>query len=151
MISLLGRAAVLIALAACSIGAVTGVVAARQRGEQALVWTRWMAIMFAISITVATGLMEVALLTNDFSVAYVAEVGSLASPTWVTIVSLWSSLNGSILLWGMVLGFYTLGFTIYSWDRFSDHTPWALAVTIMYFFWSSSFLCTFSIAGSIAD
>ncbi|HET7712940.1 MAG TPA: cytochrome c-type biogenesis CcmF C-terminal domain-containing protein, partial [Thermoanaerobaculia bacterium] len=38
-----------------------------------------------------------------FSVSYVAHVGSLQVPLWVTIVSLWSSLEGSILFWGFVL------------------------------------------------
>ena len=50
--------------------------------------------------------MGYALLTHDFSVSYVAQVGSRAVPTWVTVVSLWSSLEGSILFWGLVLGVY---------------------------------------------
>ena len=45
-------------------------------------------------------LMVYALLTHDFSVSYVAQVGSRSVPTWVTVVSLWSSLEGSILFWG---------------------------------------------------
>ena len=32
-------------------------------------------------------------------------------PTWVTIVSLWSSLEGSILFWGLILGAYIAGAT----------------------------------------
>ena len=51
--------------------------------------------------------MEVALLRHDFSVSYVAQVGSRATPPVITIVSLWSSLEGSILFWGLVLGLYT--------------------------------------------
>ena len=50
--------------------------------------------------------MVYALLTHDFSVSYVAQVGSRTRPDWVTIVSLWSSLEGSILFWGLVLGVY---------------------------------------------
>ena len=130
MISTLGRVAVLLALAACSIGAVTGTVAALRRSEEALAWTRRMAYLFGGSMVLATVLMEYALLTHDFSVGYVAEVGSLSTPVWVTIVSLWSSLNGSILLWGFVLGLFIIGFTANTKDRFPDHTPWALAVAL---------------------
>jgi len=127
VISLLGRAAVLAGLAACSVGVITGVTAALRNSDEALRWTRMLAWVFALSMFTATALMEAALLTHDFSVSYVAEVGSRSSPTWVSIVSLWSSLNGSILLWGCVLGGFTLAFTIYTRDRFAEHTPWALA------------------------
>ena len=53
-----------------------------------------------------TLLMVCALLAHDFSVSYVAQVGSRAVPNWVAVVSLWSSLEGSILFWGLVLGVY---------------------------------------------
>ena len=128
MISLLGRAAVLVGLAACSVGTVTGIVAATRRSTEALTWTRWMAYAFGGAMVLATGLMEYALLTDDFSVSYVAEVGSTQTPNWVTIVSLWSSLEGSILLWGFVLGIYIAGFAWFSRGRFPLQTPWALTV-----------------------
>jgi cytochrome c-type biogenesis protein CcmF len=128
VISLLGRTAVLLGLALCSVGLVTGVVAATRRSADALKLSRWMAYGFGATMVLATGLMEFALLTHDFSVAYVSEVGSTKTPVWVTIVSLWSSLDGSILLWGFVLGIYLAGFAWFSRDRFPDQTPWALAV-----------------------
>ena len=128
MIGPLGHTLVLVGLAACTLGTVTGVVAGLRKHDGALRWTRWMAYIFAASMVGATGLMELALLTHDFSVAYVAEVGSRASPTWVSVVSLWSSLNGSILLWGLVLGVYIGLFAWKTRDRFPEHTPWALAV-----------------------
>src|SRR5258708_1966753 len=57
-------------------------------------------------------LMVFARLTHDFSVKYVAHVGSRATPTVYTIVSLWSALEGSILFWGLILGTYLLAFSI---------------------------------------
>ena len=102
MIPELGRAAVLLGLAACSVGAVTGMWAGKTRREDVWRWTRWMAYTFAGAIFVATLLMEFALITHDYSVKYVAEVGSNETPLTFTIVSLWSSLDGSILLWALV-------------------------------------------------
>ena len=131
MISLLGRAAVLIGLAACATGAVTGLVAALRQSPEALRLTRALAYTFALSMVAATGLMELALLTHDFGVSYVAEVGSLSTPTWVTVVSLWSSLNGSILLWGLVLGLFVAGFTYATTDKNPLQTPWALATALL--------------------
>ncbi len=130
MISLLGRGAVLLALAACSVGTITGAVAAIRGSAPALRLTRVAAYVFGGALILATVLMEVALLTHDFSVSYVAEVGSLSTPTWVTIVSLWSSLNGSILLWGFVLACAVIGLAYTTRGKYPDHTPWALSVAL---------------------
>jgi cytochrome c-type biogenesis protein CcmF len=130
LISILGRAAILVALAACATGAVVGFVGGAKRSRDAWRWSRWMAYLFFAACTVATGLMEYALITHDFSVSYVASVGSTSTPLWVTMVSLWSSLEGSILLWAFVLSGYTALFAWQTRDRFPDHTPWALGVTL---------------------
>jgi cytochrome c-type biogenesis protein CcmF len=50
--------------------------------------------------------MVVALVTHDFSVSYVAQVGSRATPLFYTVISLWGALEGSILFWAWVLALY---------------------------------------------
>jgi cytochrome c-type biogenesis protein CcmF len=50
--------------------------------------------------------MEHALLTHDFSLAYVAANNSRSTPWLYSFTGLWSALAGSILLWGVVLGGY---------------------------------------------
>ena len=128
MISVLGRGAVLLALAACSVGAVTGIVGGARKSEEAWRWSRWMAYGAFGAMSVAIILMEYALLTHDFSVSYVAEVGSRSTPVWVTMVSLWSSLEGSILLWAFVQAAYVAAFAWLTRGRYRDHAPWALGV-----------------------
>jgi len=123
----LGRAAVLLGLAACSVGAITGMWAGKTRREDVWRWTRWMAFIFAGAITVATVLMEYALITHDYSVKYVAEVGSNETPLTFTIVSLWSSLDGSILLWALILAIWAAVFAWKMKDSHPEHAPWALA------------------------
>ncbi|MBT6178837.1 MAG: cytochrome c biogenesis protein CcsA, partial [Deltaproteobacteria bacterium] len=71
-----------------------------------------------------------ALLTPDFSVSYVAQVGSHDSPTWVRIVSLWSSLEGSILFWGAILSGYVSVFTYQMTDRYREYVPYATGVLL---------------------
>ena len=56
---------------------------------------------------VAFAALEVALLTNDFSVSYVAENHARATPLLFTITSAWSALEGSIVLWVLVLAGFT--------------------------------------------
>src|SRR5437870_8625497 len=87
---------------------------------------RRFAYAFAALMVLATGVMEFALLTHDFSVGYVAQVGSREVPTWVTIVSLWSSLEGSILFWGLVLGLYIAGATWLTRSQHVDYMPYAI-------------------------
>ncbi|MEL6345819.1 MAG: heme lyase CcmF/NrfE family subunit [Myxococcota bacterium] len=129
MISILGRSAVLLALAACSVGAVTGIVGGARNSAEAWRWSRIMAYTAFFAMLAAIGLMEYALITHDFSVSYVAQVGSTRTPLWVSIVSLWSSLEGSILLWAFVLASYIGAFAWLTRDRYPEHTAWALGVS----------------------
>ncbi|MGH8998343.1 MAG: heme lyase CcmF/NrfE family subunit, partial [Acidimicrobiia bacterium] len=55
---------------------------------------------------VAAGAMEWALVTHDYSIRYVAENNSQATPLLYQIAALWGALEGSIILWGLVLGGY---------------------------------------------
>ena len=76
----------------------------------------------------ATMTMWYALLTHDFSVSYVAQVGSLATPAHIAIFSLWSSLEGSILFWGFVLALYTAGFAYLQRRGHEDYLAYSLGV-----------------------
>src|SRR6059058_1131844 len=63
----------------------------------------WLLLAAAL---LAAAAMEHALLTNDFSLQYVADHHSRSTPLLFTIASMWSALEGSILLWGLVLAGY---------------------------------------------
>ncbi|MBW0118971.1 cytochrome c biogenesis protein CcsA, partial [Pseudonocardia abyssalis] len=55
----------------------------------------------------AMAALEVALLTDNFAVSYVAETHSRATPLLFTITSAWAALDGSLVLWALVLAGYT--------------------------------------------
>src|SRR5438874_3951247 len=63
----------------------------------------WVIVAGAVLGVVA---METALLRHDFSLKYVAENGSRQTPLLFTITGMWSALEGSILLWSIVLAGY---------------------------------------------
>jgi cytochrome c-type biogenesis protein CcmF len=97
-------------LAACALtvgGAVAATTAAR-RGDAAMLRQadRMAYLVFAL-MTVATAVMVLALVTHDFSVEYVSQVGSRSTPTLYTVISLWGALEGSLLLWGWILALFT--------------------------------------------
>ena len=108
MLSALGYGSVLAALIAAGIMALAGYHAglARRNIEFAATLTRRAAYFGFFAMTVGMLVMEIALLTHDFSVEYVARVGSHETPTYYTAISLWSSLDGSILFWGWILAGY---------------------------------------------
>jgi cytochrome c-type biogenesis protein CcmF len=128
MIPSLGRALILLALLAASGGAVVGFATGVRPSEIGWLWTRRFAYAFAALMGLANLVMEYALLTHDFSVSYVAHVGSRSVPTWVSMVSLWSSLEGSILFWGLVMGVYVAVATWRNRDKHPEYMPYAVGV-----------------------
>jgi cytochrome c-type biogenesis protein CcmF len=106
---LLGISTIIAALALSIYGIVVSVIAAR-RGDAALARSGRAAAYVCFALMIISNLaMVYALLMRDFSIDYVAQVGSRATPTVITIISLWSALEGSILFWGLVLAGYTAG------------------------------------------
>jgi cytochrome c-type biogenesis protein CcmF len=128
MIPTLGRFLILASLLISTTGAVVGFAGGRSRSAAGLRWSQRFAYAYAAIMILATLVMEYALLTHNFTVSYVAQVGSRSVPTWVTIVSLWSSLEGSILFWGFVLGVYIAGATLINRNKHSEYMPYAIAV-----------------------
>jgi cytochrome c-type biogenesis protein CcmF len=128
MIASLGRILILASLLAAAAGAILGFAAGRTRSVDGLKWTRRFAYLYSALIIGATLVMVYALLIHDFSVSYVAQVGSRTVPTWVTVVSLWSSLEGSILFWGFVMGAYIAIATFLTRGRYAEYQPDAIGV-----------------------
>lgn len=142
MTGVLGRAALLLGLLSCAFGIIT-VVAGIRAHDQRLLRTAgrysWMAFAGAV---VAFGLMEYALITRDFSLAYVQQVGSHATPTLYNITAIWSALEGSILLWVLVLAGCTVAVAMRFRRRLGDElVGWALVVmfAVGLFFFALSF------------
>jgi cytochrome c-type biogenesis protein CcmF len=114
VLSTIGYASIIAALLAALIMAVAGYragfarsgLAAGTSGQAAADIARRASYFCFAAMTVAIGTMELALLTHDFSVDYVARVGSRETPAYYTAISLWSSLDGSILFWGWILAGY---------------------------------------------
>ena len=85
--------------------------------------------------------MERALITRDFSLAYVADVGSRRTPPALfNFAALWSALEGSILLWALILaGYIALRRVRASARRLADPlVGWALVVAVRHLRPSSS-------------
>jgi cytochrome c-type biogenesis protein CcmF len=125
----LGNAGLLLMLAATTFGAFATAFSIRTGATRTLRHApryAWLAFAGAV---LAVVMMQRALITRDFSLAYVQQVGSSTTPALYNVAAMWSSLEGSILLWVLVLA----GFTAAVAWRFRSRTDdplvgWALVV-----------------------
>jgi len=111
VISTVGTLLVLGGLLAAGFGAVVGLEGGIRGRPGALPVVRGAVTAFLVCMLAANLTMVVALVRHDFSVHYVAQVGSRATPLVYTVVSLWSALEGSILFWGAILAVYVFAFS----------------------------------------
>jgi len=119
----LSTAAMLIAVA----GVVVAVLAARRESPGLWRTARWGAYTNLWIMVVANLLMVQALVVRDFSLSYVAQVGSHATPLFFTIISLWAALEGSLLFWGLILAGLTALVVYIHRDAEGPLLPYALA------------------------
>ncbi len=125
-LGLLGSAAVLLALALSAYAIVAGILGIRRRDTRLLTSARFAAVAVFLALTAAVAIMQAALLTDDFSVEYVAKTSRIASPIWVKVVTMWAALEGSLLLWGWLMSGYTAVLAISAPN--TALRPWALVI-----------------------
>lgn len=135
MTSAAGTLAVLAGLAASTTAAVLWMAAAVSRTRMAA--ARMASYLTAAAAVAACVVLEFALLTDDFSVHFVAENGGRSVPTYFTVTSLWSALDGSLLLWLLVLSAAGAVLAAQRQARGVDERAWAMAtvsVVAVFFF-----------------
>jgi len=77
----------------------------------------------------AVVMMQRALFTRDFSIDFIQQVGSTTTPWLYNLAAMWSALEGSILLWVIVLAGFTAAVARRFRDRSDDElVGWALVV-----------------------
>src|ERR1700722_1319141 len=129
MNAVLGHVGVLLGLTAAVVGGVICVVGLATKRVELLRSVGIYAALLLVGAVLATFAMERALITHDFSVAYVAANSSRQTPLLYTITGMWSALAGSILLWGLVLSGY-IGAVAVKFRRLSGDplVGWAMLV-----------------------
>ncbi len=106
MTGTIAHSALLVSVGVLALGVILTPVAVRSGRREWLQLVYGAAYTNFLLVTIATVAMVYALVTHDFSVSYVAAVGSRSTPLLFTIISLWGALEGSILFWAWVLAMY---------------------------------------------
>jgi cytochrome c-type biogenesis protein CcmF len=140
--AVLGAVGVWFGFAAALAGAIAALVSLRRQARGVAPDRRFdmrpYGVVVLVAALLAVGAMEHALVTHDFSLVFVAENNSRATPLLYSITGLWSALAGSILLWGLALALATTVLITRYRHQFADPViGWAVfvmyAVTAFFF------------------
>src|SRR5919201_1497252 len=136
MTAIIGSFALVRSLAGALSSSGASFISARTRNAALVESARASTVSLFALVVAANGAMLAGILSNDFTVKYVAENSSRATPTFFKVLSLWSADEGSLLLWNLILAGYLLAVSIRFRRRRPETFPWALgtmfAVSVFY-------------------
>lgn len=137
-----GRALLLVGIVGSLFGAIAAISSARTREATVTKLISRFAMLNAVAAVGAFASMEYAMITRDFSLAYVQKVGSTATPALYNFAAVWSALEGSLLMWVLILAGYTVAVSFWLRKKMDDVlTNWAMGVMfiVSLFFFLLSF------------
>jgi cytochrome c-type biogenesis protein CcmF len=124
----LGNIALGLGFATASYGLMAAVVGVRRRRPVLVESSRTAAYSLLALVLAANAAMLVAILSDDFTIRYVALNSSRETPVFFKVLSLWSAHEGSLLLWNLVLAGYVAAVALRFRASRPETLPWALAV-----------------------
>jgi cytochrome c-type biogenesis protein CcmF len=124
----LGRAALVVTLGLALYAVVAGAYAAWRRKRRLAASAQNALVAAFFSTLVASAVLLVALLRNDFSFVYVWAHTSRELPTGYTISAFWGGQEGSLLLWLLVLTGYGAAAVLLNRRRARDLVAWVVPV-----------------------
>ncbi|MGA8745162.1 MAG: cytochrome c-type biogenesis CcmF C-terminal domain-containing protein [Solirubrobacterales bacterium] len=83
---------------------------------------------FCALITVCVAIIEIAFANNDFSFNIVQQHSSIETPTFYKLAAMWSSQEGSLLLWAWVLSIASSAALFATRNKLRELVPYATAV-----------------------
>jgi cytochrome c-type biogenesis protein CcmF len=136
----LGRAALILALCVALYGICASIYGARTGRREWVDSGRRSVYALALILTVAFAVLEAAFLRSDFSFNTVAATSSSTTPTFYKAAAVWSSQQGSLLLWVWLLSLWSSGAIFLTRRRLRDVVPYATAVLLAFAAFFSSML-----------
>ena len=126
----LGRAALSLALLIAAYGIAASLYGARSGRRPWVDSGRRAVYALAAVLTVAFVVLEAAFLRSDFSFAVVASHSSTTTPTFYKAAAMWSSQEGSLLLWVWLLSLWSSLVLFLTRRRLREIAPYATAVLL---------------------
>src|SRR5271168_2101214 len=146
----LGRATLLLSLVVCAYGIGASIYGVRTGQRQWADSGRRAVYALALILTVAFAVLEIAFLRNDFAFNTVANTSSTTTPLYYRAAAVWSSQEGSLLLWAWLESLWSSLILYLTRNRLRDITPYATAILLgfcgffvsLMVFWASPFNTT---------
>ena len=138
----IGRALLLVGFIGSVFGAFAAITGVRRNEPRVIRLVSRFASLAFLAALGAFAVMEYAMITRDFSLAYVQKVGSWSTPALYNFAAVWSALEGSILMWVLILSGYTLAVCFWMRKRLSESlaaSAMAVMMIVMAFFFLVSF------------
>jgi len=126
----LGRACLLLALAIAVYGIGASVYGARARRREWVTSGRRAVYALAGTLGLAFALLEIAFLSSDFGFTLVAGHSSTTTPAFYRATAMWSSQEGSLLLWATLLALWSSLVLYLTRHRLREVAPYAAAVLL---------------------
>ncbi|MGH2695613.1 MAG: heme lyase CcmF/NrfE family subunit, partial [Actinomycetota bacterium] len=136
MIALIGKVGVWVALLSAVWLAVVGLIGLKRstpRLRRGVVWPVAGVVAGAVAAMIE---LELGLLLNDFSIEYIARNHSRSTPFPFNVATAWAALEGSIVLWGLVLAGWTWSIfrSVGDGDRLGSGALGVMGVVAVFFF-----------------
>jgi cytochrome c-type biogenesis protein CcmF len=126
----LGGACLLLALGVCLYGICASIYGVRRGRPELSESGRRSVYALAGILTVAFLVLELAFLRNDFSFNTVADTSSSTTPTFYKAAAVWSSQEGSLLLWAWLLSLWSSLVLFLTRRRMREVSAYATAILL---------------------
>lgn len=127
----IGFGALFITLIFAVYGIVAAVYGQKNKSQAWILSARQAMILVFPLLTVSIAAMLYLLVTDDFQVAYVADVSSRSMPVYLKLTALWGGQAGSLLFWSWLLAGFGSAVALRKWDRDGDLLPWVVVVNMI--------------------
>jgi cytochrome c-type biogenesis protein CcmF len=138
-----GRLALVLALAVSLYGIGAALYGARRGRRDWVDSGRRSVYCLAAILTVAMAILEIAFIRNDFSYNTVANTSSTTTPLLYRAAAMWSSQEGSLMLWVWLLSIWASLATFMTRNRLRDIVPYATSVLLGFGVFFASLLVFF--------
>jgi cytochrome c-type biogenesis protein CcmF len=125
-----GKACLILSLACCLYGIAASIHGARSRRREWVDSGRRAVYGLAGTTAVAFVILEAAFLRSDFTFALVVGHSSTTTPAFYRATAMWSSQEGSLLLWLLLMSTWSSLILFATRHRLREIAPWATAVLL---------------------
>jgi cytochrome c-type biogenesis protein CcmF len=136
MLAEIGYFALILALVVAIYAIIASVYGERKRIENLVLSGRNAALLNFVFVTIATGALQFALMTEQYQIKYVWSVTNPGMPNFYRVTSLWGSQAGSLLFWSFLMSLFSACAIYLNWKTYRRLMPYAIAymMAVLVFF-----------------